>query len=288
MADVQPEDGFTRIAHPVLEALARSPIPARHLRVVLAVMRLTWGWGKKSDRLGSSQLASAVDIEPRDARRIVRDLLEWQVLKEVGQSFRGRRVLGLEKDWEQWRIDATRAATVQRRKPPEEGSTYPASNPRGGVNIPRPEEGHTCPAEGGSTYPDSKERKERLIVPRSKNCNTPAEEGSTCPTPEEPDDAVRLAHLLRDEIQRTHPKAKVPTDGKLGVWTQVLERMLRIDHREPAEVEASIRWLFGVNLRNEVSFVVLSPKALREKHDRIVVQMGRRGGVPNDTWSRDG
>jgi hypothetical protein len=102
---------------------------------------------------------------------------------------------------------------------------------------------------------------------------------------------VRLTHLLRDEIRRTHPKAKVPTDGRLGPWTKVLDRMLRLDQREPAEVEASIRWLFGRNLQNEVSFVVLSPQALRSKHDRVLVQMGRLGrrrGAPETTWGRGG
>jgi hypothetical protein len=72
--------------------------------------------------------------------------------------------------------------------------------------------------------------------------------------------------------------------------------MLRLDRREPAEVERAVRWLFGPNLAADASFVVLSPAALRSKFDRIAVQMGRTNGgragrgarIPEGTWQREG
>jgi hypothetical protein len=119
----------------------------------------------------------------------------------------------------------------------------------------------------------------------------PVDPGGTSPAPESAE-AERLTLLLRSEIRRTHPGVRLP-DRNLPVWVREVGRMVRIDEREPADIERKIRWLFGENLRARVSFVVLSPKALRSKFDRIDVQMQRstrRGGsrIPEGTWQRDG
>jgi phage replication O-like protein O len=283
MADVQPEDGYTALAHPVIEALARAPMPGRHLRVVLVVARLTWGWRKKSDRIGSRQIAGLCGLDPSHVRKILQDLLRWKVVKETARPYRGRREIGLEKDFELWRIASTTEGK-RVRKWAEEGVGPPTPNSRRaalrpGVGPPT-REGVGPPAEEGVGPPYSKERKES--VRKEKPLSDPSPSML---------DAMRLAELLRDEIQRTEPKAKVPFDRELGRWTRELERMIRIDSRDPGEVEGAIRWLFGPNLQSEASFVVLSAEALRKKFDRVVVQMrrgprGRRSA--SDGWRRDG
>ena len=81
----------------------------------------------------------------------------------------------------------------------------------------------------------------------------------------------------------------------MEAWHEELDRMLRLDGREPGEVEVAIRWVFGANLQGEAQFVVLSAPALRKKFDRIAVQMERKrrsgpktGSIPEGSWSRGG
>jgi len=272
MADVQPEDGFTALAHPVVEALARASMPGRHLRVVLAVARLTWGWRKKSDRIGSRQIGAMTGISPGNVRWIIADLLRWRILREAGLGFRGRRDLGIEKDFERWEIADTHDAERRRSR-----STSPETSGR-----PDASEVSGRQPEKASGRPDTSKEKKEIV-------------GGPPPLSDLPEgmiDATRLADLLRSEILRTTPKTKVPSD--LARWARELERMVRIDGRSPEEIETTIRWLFGLNLEDEVSFVVLSAEALRRKFDRVSIQMARgprglRGRRPSSSgWTRNG
>lgn len=49
VADI--DDGYTRIANELLEAVMAADLTARQLKVVLAVIRKTYGFGKKFDRI---------------------------------------------------------------------------------------------------------------------------------------------------------------------------------------------------------------------------------------------
>jgi hypothetical protein len=249
---------------------------------------LTWGWGKTGDRIGSRQIAGAIGIHDRHARQIVADLLRWRVLRETGPSFRGRRHLGIEKDFDRWRI-ASKTRTGKQREVARRGSTSEVAR-RGSTSTFEVARGRAAEVARGRA--DSKERKERLVL-RRQPCRTSSEEDRRRSTSKAAtDDATRLAALLRAEILRTHPNARLPANGKLGPWERDVDRMIRLDKRQPDDVERTIRWVFGPNLTAEASFVVLSPRALRAKFDRIAVQMGRlpHGGprVPEGTWRREG
>ena len=106
----------------------------------------------------------------------------------------------------------------------------------------------------------------------------PAKEKSRTPKRDAPalsQQAVGGARMLAMHIRKTHPHARIPPD--LKTWAAVIDRMLRIDQRSEKQVAAVIRYLFGENLKQEASFVVLSPKALRDKYDRIVTVMKKAG-----------
>ncbi|WP_272662497.1 replication protein, partial [Providencia sp. PROV111] len=45
------EDGYTRIANDLLEAAMSSDLTARQLKVFLAIVRKTYGFSKKLDRI---------------------------------------------------------------------------------------------------------------------------------------------------------------------------------------------------------------------------------------------
>nr|AKH46931.1 hypothetical protein [uncultured marine virus] len=65
---------------------------------------------------------------------------------------------------------------------------------------------------------------------------------SSVAPPALPDEATRLAALLRDLILKNDSKAKVPTNGGLSNWADPIDKLNRLDGREWAEIEAVIRF----------------------------------------------
>lgn len=78
-------------------------------------------------------------------------------------------------------------------------------------------------------------------------------------------EAVRLANLLADEIKKNGSKRPTVTDA----WVYSIEKMLRIDERDPAEVQRAILWVTGHDFW---SANILSPEKLRTQYDRIRLQ----------------
>ena len=98
-------------------------------------------------------------------------------------------------------------------------------------------------------------------------------------------DALTLSEGLRDRVLHAHPNNRLPRD--LAAWMKEYERVLRIDERTPKAVTVQLDWIFGENSRNEISFVVQSPKAHRAKFDRIALAMDRSPKKRADRKNKD-
>jgi phage replication O-like protein O len=103
----QLEHGHTRLANSLLEVLIRTPFGGGQLRVVLAVIRLTYGWNRKLAPIRLRQLARLSGLSPRHTKRLVAELVRAQVL--LRQRLEGRAWLGLNKRHWEWRFSTARA-----------------------------------------------------------------------------------------------------------------------------------------------------------------------------------
>lgn len=162
MADVQVEHGYTRIANELLEALVRvQGLPGRHLQVLLAVIRATYGWGVPYGPVTQSDLARATGIDRRDVHKIVRDLRVRRILEAGKDLATGRRVLRIQKDFDLWTASwrGDFPACVDAGKLPVQGPTRPGSSagPDAGRGA-GPDAGTTAGPDAG-TPPTSSERK---------------------------------------------------------------------------------------------------------------------------------
>ena len=150
MANPQLEHGFTRVANELLEALARYPFTKRQYAVLLAVIRLSYGYGAKAARVSSARLAELTGIGPEHCRGAVRELEAMGVLRS--QTGPEGKTLALVKQFDKWRSGATdgRAKTAQGGGPkqPEEAGQ---NGPEGGPNRPG------LPGQNSSPYKESKE-----------------------------------------------------------------------------------------------------------------------------------
>lgn len=96
MANVQLENGHLRIANSLYEGLLRADLTLRQQTVFLAVLRLTYGYRRKMDRVAASQIAELTGIEKANVRHALRDLTRFKMLHRDGKS------LGPEKDVDAW------------------------------------------------------------------------------------------------------------------------------------------------------------------------------------------
>jgi hypothetical protein len=85
--------------------------------------------------------------------------------------------------------------------------------------------------------------------------------------------AARLANLLADEIAANGSRRPSVTRA----WVTVIDRMMRIDGRTEAEVEAAIRWAQSDDFWTAN---ILSPEKLRKHYDRMRLQAGRSRSRP--------
>ena len=63
MANPQLEDSYIRMATEVWEALCRIRIPGEARQVLDVIIRKTWGWNKKEDRISLSQFTDATGLK---------------------------------------------------------------------------------------------------------------------------------------------------------------------------------------------------------------------------------
>ena len=77
------------------------------LRVLLAVVRLTYGWRKKSAQISARQIAKATHLSLRHAKRALSALIDAGVLTRERSG--RRNVLGLNKQFWQWTLSTTSA-----------------------------------------------------------------------------------------------------------------------------------------------------------------------------------
>lgn len=121
MSDASPqlENGYTRLANELLDALISAKLTARQWAVFMAVVRKTYGFNKKDDDIGLSQLAEMTGIAKAHVSVAVRELAARRILTRCMGKF-GHR-LGVNKNHKSW-IGVTESVTpVAAEAPPTDG-----------------------------------------------------------------------------------------------------------------------------------------------------------------------
>ena len=100
-ANPQVEDGFTKIANEIMEALARTRIPGEARQVLDFTLRKTFGWQKKEDSIPLSQIVLGTGLKKPNVCRAIRKLLGMNliIVKDKGDD----KTYRLQKDYTKWR-----------------------------------------------------------------------------------------------------------------------------------------------------------------------------------------
>lgn len=93
MTTPQLENGYTRIANEILEALAKINLSPYETRIIFIIWRKTYGYQKPEDWISWSQLKELTGISPPHISRTLRRLFERKIVTKNGNK------LGFNKDY---------------------------------------------------------------------------------------------------------------------------------------------------------------------------------------------
>lgn len=142
MANPQKENGFTAIANELLERLSYPGINGSEFRVIHLIIRKTYGFHKKVDRISLSQFEAGTLMKRSQAIETIKSLMEKKIITKEGSFYK------LNKNYDEW--------VVGKRLLPEGGrqKVTPASKQK--------------PTESSKQKPTHKRKKETITKEISK------------------------------------------------------------------------------------------------------------------------
>ncbi|EDE1528516.1 replication protein [Salmonella enterica subsp. enterica serovar Typhimurium] len=162
------DDGFTRIANEILEAVMHAGLSQHQLLVFMAVMRKTYGFNKKSDWVSNEQLSELTGILPHKRSSAKSALVKRGILTQTG------RVIGINKTVSEW---SSLPVKGTEKKPYLEKVNLPES---GKKSLPEsgkkslPESGKkSLPESGNGYYPNQVNTKDTITKDSKDNSNKP-------------------------------------------------------------------------------------------------------------------
>jgi len=237
MADPQIENGYTRLANELLEAIIAAPFSGQELRIVFAVARRTYGWNKIEDYISLSQFKEATGMTPIRCSQVVNRLAEIKVITVIDRCGpRGTKKYRLNKNYDEW--------TLSKKRHSQKNDSV-RKTPR-----------HYQKSENDSFTKVQEQKTLQKTYTKEKTFTSDSNE-------------IRLAALLLNLILTQKPDLKKPN---LQTWAQDVDRMIRLDSRTPERIEAVIRW---VQQDQFWAGNVLSPRALRKHFDTLESRMRR-------------
>ena len=128
------DNGYLRIANELLDEILKVDLSKHQLKVLMAIVRKTYGFNKKSDRFTNAQISEMTGVPETRVCTAKNFLLDANIIKRFG------REIGVNKNLNEWCLSITQ----NREELPETGKNY---------NI--PQNGETFPETGCKTFPET-------------------------------------------------------------------------------------------------------------------------------------
>ncbi|MBT2772946.1 replication protein [Halomonas sp. ISL-60] len=236
----QVEDGYTRIANELLEQIMAAPLTLREMRVVMAVVRLTFGWNRKQARVTGGLLSKLTGLPESIGAKVFAGLIAKGVILRHGGS---RSPVSLNKRVEEWEVTAPKHTTP----PPYSKCTDSEQN---------------ALSDSEQNALPSKDRKDTLEPKGSKS-------SSKKPSPKKWGEEIdhELAEFMHATVTAdlTNPKKT-----NLTAWANDIRLMRTRDGRTVEQIRYLIKW---VSRDSFWKANVLCPAKLREKWDQLELKV---------------
>lgn len=86
LCNPQIENGYTKIANETIEALSRTQLSGYESRIVWAIFRKTYGYGKKEDWISTSQFVAITGLNKTHISRTINNLIKRKIVTKIGNK----------------------------------------------------------------------------------------------------------------------------------------------------------------------------------------------------------
>lgn len=106
----QLEDGYTRIANELLDAIIEYSFSCGELKIILFIIRKTYGWQKNKSPISNGLIAKRLKMDVRYIKRRINKLKLDNVIFKDKTCW--KNILGLNKNYTSWRLWKTRDSQI--------------------------------------------------------------------------------------------------------------------------------------------------------------------------------
>ncbi len=205
MADL--ENGYLRLANQIQDALCIVELSGREFRVLNAIIRLTYGWSKKSDRIANSLIADKTTLKVKHVSEAVLSLAYRNIiiLRRIGQT----RYIGINTNLDKWAYSKPHCSKCPVSFPDDEIATWIISVPETRDSYPR--KGGRASQKTGIVIPENRDS----VLPHSaipeNGDSYPRKEGRASPKTGNTKDIIPKTNI-KDLTPFNPPKGKVKFD----------------------------------------------------------------------------
>jgi len=105
VANPQTENGYTRIANELYDHIGAAKFTATQLKVILCIMRYTYGFNRKSHRMTASFVAKWAGCSLSMVKKELIYLTSANVISIISRGNREGNILAMNKDFESWKVE---------------------------------------------------------------------------------------------------------------------------------------------------------------------------------------
>jgi phage replication O-like protein O len=117
MASPQLEDGYLKIANDIWDAMIAYRIPGEQMQCLMYIIRKTYGFNKKEDRISLAQFIQATGIGKRNVIRALNALIEKRLISVVKKDTERYSTYRFTKDFESWKVVSKKTPGVSKKTP---------------------------------------------------------------------------------------------------------------------------------------------------------------------------
>lgn len=113
MADVQVENGFTKIANELFAAVQCFKFTVNQYKIIMVIWRFTYGFGRTKHSFSLGFLEKATYLTRARVSENLKDLIEKGVLLEIEKGGGSRsKILSFNKNYDEWKIETYASASL--------------------------------------------------------------------------------------------------------------------------------------------------------------------------------
>lgn len=265
------EDGYTKLANELLESLSCCDLTVRQLRVMLALIRKTYGFAKKNDRIADSQLAEITGLSRQNVNKAKKELISMNYIIKDGNK------IGVNKEISAWKNQSRDSVSNLKTKKVSNLETNDVSDLETHKrNTLKKKEITNISSENSNESSDRPSEKVLAVKPDAVVSSPKGNKWGNA-------DDLKAAQWVYSQVLIVSPSTKEPN---WSTWANDIRLMRQLDGHTHQDICRMFKWA------NRDSFWcsnVLSPAKLREKWDTLIIQSqqpNRKPAISNPTQQK--